>query len=103
MALFLGTFQDIVFSSSLLFIIIGVAVGIIIGAIPGLSATMAVVVLVPVTFGFSPYDGLSLLIGVYIGGISGGLIGATLLGIPGTSSSIATTFDAYPRSEERRV
>jgi len=100
MALFLGTFQDIVFSSSLLFIIIGVAVGIIIGAIPGLSATMAVAVLVPVTFGFSPYDGLSLLIGVYIGGISGGLIGATLLGIPGTSSSIATTFDAYPMAKK---
>src|SRR5699024_6065253 len=100
MALFLGTFQDIVFSSSLLFIIIGVAVGIIIGAILGLSATMAVYDLVTVSFGLSPYDGLSLLIGVYIGGISGGLIGATLLGIPGTSSSIATSFDAYPMAKK---
>src|SRR5699024_7037994 len=96
MSILLDTFQELVFSASLSYILIGVAVGIIIGAIPGLSATMAVAVLVPITFGFSAYNGLSLLRGVYIGGISGGLIGATLIGIPGTSSSIATTLDSYP-------
>lgn len=83
----------------LMLIALGVIVGIIFGSIPGLSATMAVVLFLPMSFGMQPVHGISLLIGLYIGGISGGLISAILLKIPGTPSSIATTFDGSPMAE----
>lgn len=76
--------------------IFGVAVGIIFGAIPGLTATMALAVFLPVTYALDIYQSLALLIGLYVGGVSGGLVPAILLNIPGTPSSIATTFDGYP-------
>jgi putative tricarboxylic transport membrane protein len=60
---------------------------------------MAVVLFLPMSFGMSPTNGLSLLIGLYLGGISGGLISAILLKIPGTPSSIATVFDGAPMAE----
>jgi putative tricarboxylic transport membrane protein len=81
---------------TLLLITGGVVLGIIFGAIPGMSATMAVALCLPITFGLNPVQGLSLLLGLYIGGISGGLISAILLKIPGTPSSIATCFDGHP-------
>ncbi|MTI54481.1 tripartite tricarboxylate transporter permease [Geosporobacter ferrireducens] len=84
----------------LLLITLGVIVGIIFGSIPGLSATMAVVLFLPMSFGMEPINGISLLIGLYIGGISGGLISAILLKIPGTPSSIATVFDGGPMAEK---
>lgn len=82
--------------NSLILIFMGVIVGIVFGSLPGLSATMAVTLFLPVTFGMQPVHGLSLLLGLYIGGISGGLITAILINIPGTPSSISTTFDGYP-------
>ncbi len=75
---------------------IGVTVGLIFGALPGLSATMAIALLLPVTFAMDSDAGIAMLIATYIGGVSGGLVAATLLRIPGTPSSIATTFDGYP-------
>ena len=83
----------------LLLILLGVIVGIIFGSIPGLSATMALVLFLPMSFGMDPIKGISLLIGLYIGGISGGLISAILLKIPGTPSSIATVFDGGPMAD----
>ena len=77
-------------------IFVGVFMGIIVGAIPGLSVTMGVALFLPITFGMDPIAGLALLCGLYIGGTSGGLISAILLKMPGTASSVATTFDGYP-------
>ncbi len=77
-------------------IFFGVAVGIVFGAIPGLTATMAVVMFLPLTYTMSPIMGIALLIALYIGGTSGGLISAILLNIPGTPSSVATCFDGRP-------
>jgi putative tricarboxylic transport membrane protein len=74
----------------------GVAIGIVFGSIPGLTAAMAVALCLPLTFGLDPVTGLSLLCGLYVGGISGGLIAACLINIPGTPSSIATCFDGHP-------
>lgn len=74
----------------------GVTLGILFGAIPGMTATMGIALCLPITFGMEPIAGMSLLIGLYVGGISGGLISATLLKIPGTPASIATTFDSAP-------
>ncbi len=74
----------------------GVIVGIIFGSIPGLSAAMAVALFLPITFSMDPELGFCLLIALYIGAVSGGLIAAILLNIPGTPSSIATCFDGSP-------
>lgn len=96
MEYFLSSMLQSLSPGPLLLLLVGCVIGIIFGAIPGLTATMGVALLLPLTFGISPIAGLGLLIGVYYGGVSGGLVSATLLGIPGTPSSIVTTFDAYP-------
>ena len=85
---------------SLLLMIAGVAIGIVFGSIPGLSASMAVALMLPLTFSMSSTLGMNVLVAVYIGGISGGLISAILLNMPGTASSIATTFDGYPMAQK---
>lgn len=82
-----------------LFVIPGVVIGIIFGAIPGMTATMAVAVCLPLTYSMNMVDGIALLLGLYVGGISGGLVPAILLNIPGTPSSITTTFDGYPMAQ----
>lgn len=81
----------------------GVIVGLVFGAIPGLSTTMAIALFLPMTFRMALADGMSLLIGVYIGGFSGGLIAAILMNIPGTAASIATTFDGYPMARQGKA
>ncbi|MDR1834431.1 MAG: tripartite tricarboxylate transporter permease [Fusobacteriaceae bacterium] len=83
----------------MLIILGGVVIGIIFGAIPGLTSTMCVALCLPLTFSMSPLNGISLLVAVYVGGTSGGLISAILLKIPGTPSSAATTFDGAPMAE----
>jgi len=89
-------FSEILNVVTIGFIAFGVFIGIVFGAIPGLTGTMAVAMLLPLTFGMSPVNALSMLMGLYIGSCSGGLISAILLNIPGTASSIATTFDGHP-------
>lgn len=78
----------------------GVLAGLIGGAIPGVTITMTVILALPFTFGMDPLQGIATMIGVYVGGESGGLISASLLGIPGTPSAIATTFDGYPMAKK---
>lgn len=85
---------------TLVLILVGVVIGIIFGAIPGLSATMSLVLFLPMSFGMEPMQGIALLVGLYLGGISGGLISAVLLKIPGTPSSIATVFDGGPMADK---
>ena len=80
--------------------IFGVAAGTIIGSIPGLTATMAVAVLVPITFSMAPASALILLGAIYTGAIYGGAYAAILLNTPGTPSAIATTFDGYPMAKK---
>src|SRR5690606_3817829 len=74
----------------------GVVAGTILGSIPGLTATMAVAVLVPLTFAMDPASALIMLGAIYTGAIYGGAYAAILLNTPGTPSAIATTFDGYP-------
>lgn len=92
-------FSYIMHPISLLLILAGVVIGIIFGAIPGLTGTMAVALVIPLTFSMSTVNSFALLMGIYIGACSGGLISANLLRIPGTASSIATTFDGYPMAQ----
>ncbi|MGZ8228498.1 MAG: tripartite tricarboxylate transporter permease [Burkholderiales bacterium] len=81
-------------------LLIGTFVGIVGGALPGITNTMTVIIVLPFTFGLEPLQGLAAMIGVYVGGESGGLITSTLLGIPGKPSSIATMFDGFPMSQK---
>lgn len=79
--------------------LLGVLAGTIIGALPGLSATMAIAVLVPFTFVMAPASGLIMLGAIYTGAIYGGAFAAILVNTPGTPSAIATTFDGYPMAK----
>ncbi|WP_420562122.1 tripartite tricarboxylate transporter permease [Thalassobaculum sp.] len=81
---------------------LGTTAGLIAGSIPGFTIAMAVVLTLPFTFGMSPVEGLSTMIGVFVGGLSGGLMSGMLTGIPGTPSSIATTFDGFPMARNGR-
>ncbi|KUF10799.1 tripartite tricarboxylate transporter permease [Pseudoponticoccus marisrubri] len=85
---------------NLLFLFIGTALGIVVGAIPGLTASMLIALTLPLTFHMDPVSAVTLLIGEYVGGISGGLITAILLRMPGTPASIVTTFDGYPMARQ---
>ena len=85
---------------TIILIAIGTVVGIVFGSIPGLTATMAIVMFLPVTYSMTASEGISMLMALYIGGISGGLISAILLNIPGTPSSVATCFDGKPLADK---
>ena len=80
----------------LLMAITGTALGVVVGAMPGLSAPMAIVVLVPVTFAMEPLPALLLLVGIYVGGKLGGSFPAILLRTPGTPASACTALDGHP-------
>ena len=75
---------------------IGTLAGLLAGAIPGFAIAMGVILTLPFTFGMSPIQGLATMMGVFVGGFSGGLMSCMLTGIPGTPSSVATTFDGFP-------
>ncbi len=83
-----------------LLIIAMVCLGIVFGAIPGLSATLGIALLLPVTFGLSSETSFVLLLSIWIGGVSGAFISAVLIGIPGSSSAIATCFDGFPMTKK---
>ena len=80
----------------LLLIPFGVFMGVTVGALPGLTVTMAVAILTPLTYGLSPIGAILGLIGIYCGGNYGGSISACLVNVPGTPSAIMTTLDGYP-------
>lgn len=84
---------------NLLLSVVGVVAGTVIGALPGLSATMAVAVLVPLTFAMAPASALIMLGAIYTGAIYGGCFAAILVNTPGTPSAIATTFDGFPMAK----
>ncbi len=79
---------------------LGTLAGVVGGALPGVTITMTIIVVLPFTFGLDPLQGLATMTGVYVGGSAGGLVTAVLLGIPGTPSAIATTFDGHPMAKK---
>jgi putative tricarboxylic transport membrane protein len=89
-------FAEIANIKTLLLMIVGVGAGLLAGAIPGFTIAMAVVLTLPFTFSMPPEQGLAMMISVLVGGLSGGLMSGILTGIPGTPSSVATTFDGFP-------
>ena len=81
---------------NLLLMLFGTFFGIFCGAMPGLSSTMALTIMVPFTFSMSGYAGILCLLGIFCGSIYGGSITAILINTPGTSNSAATCLDGYP-------
>jgi len=87
-------------AGNLLSLFIGVFMGIVFGALPGLTATMGLALLVPFTFTMSPAAGLIMLAGIYVGAMYGDAIPAILINTPGTPAAIATTFDGFPLAQK---
>ncbi|MSD39237.1 C4-dicarboxylate ABC transporter permease, partial [Faecalibacterium prausnitzii] len=85
---------------NLLWINVGLAGGIMVGALPGLTGTMAMALLLPLTYGLASIPGVMLLLGVYCGSIYGGSITAILINTPGTPASAATSLDGYPMAQK---
>ena len=81
---------------TILLLVFGVAFGIVFGALPGLTTVAALSMFLPLSYSMNSTTGLATLTAIYIGGISGGLISAILLNMPGTPASIATCFDGHP-------
>lgn len=84
----------------IIFLIIGVSVGTMIGMIPGLGPITAIAVMIPITYGMNPAVALLLMAGVYYGAAYGGGVSSILLNAPGVSESVATSFDGYPMAKQ---
>ena len=95
----LGALAHLAQPFPLFLVALGTVLGIIVGAIPGLSGAMLIALTLPLTFYMQPVDAIVLLIGMYVGSITGGLITATMLRMPGTPSNVVTTFDGYPMAQ----
>ncbi|AZQ67977.1 C4-dicarboxylate ABC transporter permease [Silicimonas algicola] len=93
---FLTVFLD---PELLILVAVGTFAGVYVGAIPGLSVTMAVSILISFTFSWEVYPAIALMIGIYMGGVYGGSRTAILLNIPGAPSAIATAMDGYPMAQ----
>ncbi|WP_455649575.1 tripartite tricarboxylate transporter permease [Enterocloster citroniae] len=104
--MFMTVLSNVLNPVCLLSILGGVAMGISFGAMPGLTSTMGVALLMPITFSMDPHIGMLLLIGIFCGAIYGGSITAILINTPGTPSAAATVLDGYKfteRGEEGRA
>jgi putative tricarboxylic transport membrane protein len=82
--------------TSLVATALGVLLGLIVGMIPGMTISTGIIVVLPLTFVLDPTLSIALLLGIYVGGMTGGSFSATLLNIPGTPSASATALDGYP-------
>ncbi len=82
--------------------LLGTTLGVTVGAIPGLTGTMLIALTLPMTFSMDPAHALVLLVAMYVGAVSGGLISATLLRMPGTPAAVMTTLDGYPMAQAGR-
>ena len=85
---------------TILFMLVATFAGIVIGALPGLTATMAVSLMVSLTYGMEAHNALAILIALYLGGIYGGSRSAILLNVPGTPSSAATALEGFPLTQQ---
>ncbi len=91
----LDAFQYLLLPTSLGWCFLGVTLGVTVGAIPGLGGGLLMALLLPMTFAMDNLDAQILLIGIYVGGVSGSMISAILLGVPGAPSAVMTTLDGH--------
>ena len=86
---------------NLVMLLAGTVIGIIFGAIPGLSGTLAVMLFMPLTYSMNAGSAIIFLMSLWIGGCSGAFIGSVLLGIPGSASAVSTCWDGHPMAQAR--
>lgn len=98
--LLVGGVADVFTPANMLMIFVGTFIGIVFGAIPGLSTDLAVILFLPLTYSMGILPGILLLLGVYCGGTYGGSITAVLIGTPGTNVAMATVFDGHPMAQK---
>lgn len=95
----LAGFASVLHWKSLMMVFFGVTGGIMVGSLPGLTATMGVALLVPFTFGLPINQAMGMLLGIFSGAIYGGSISAILIRTPGTPAAAATLLDGYPMAK----
>lgn len=100
MDLFIQGFQSLLNVSNFMYINIGLLIGIVFGAIPGLTQILAIVLFLPFTYSMDPVQSFMFLLGIYCGGGYGGSISAILIKTPGTPHATATMFDGYPLTQQ---
>ena len=93
---YIGAFLTVLQPANLIPMMFCCVVGCILGAIPGLSGGLGITLILPMTFALTKEVSFAMLLGMYVGGVSGSFIAAVLVGIPGSASSIATCYDGYP-------
>lgn len=93
-------FTEVFTPINLVALVVGVALGLVVGALPGLSDSIAMAVLIPITFGMDPQIAMCLLTGIYCSSCYGGSIPAILLKIPGTAPSVVTAWDGYAMTQK---
>ncbi|NLC32434.1 MAG: trap-t family transporter [Clostridiales bacterium] len=101
--LFLSGLAIVFEPSMLLMVLLAVVLGTVFGALPGVSATMAVALGLPFTYTMAPIQSIVFLVAVYCSSITGGSISAILFKIPGVPSSAPTTFDGYPMAQQGKA
>jgi putative tricarboxylic transport membrane protein len=97
MAALVGVLGD---PSVLLAILAGVVAGMFLGVLPGLTATMGIVLVIPFTYALSTFQAFGVLLGIYVSGLYAGAISAILIRTPGTPAAAATLLDGYPMAQK---
>ncbi len=97
---FLSAFGPVFSNGNFLVIALAVLLGLVVGAIPGLTGTMALALLINFTYGLSQDMAVGFMLGCYVGAVSGGLFSAIMLNIPGTPNAAATALDGYPLAKQ---
>lgn len=99
----LGTIIEFLSFRTIILIALGTLGGMVVGAVPGLTVTMATALLVSLTYPWPVSDALALIMGLFVGGVYAGSISAILVNIPGAPAAIATTFDGYPMAQQGKA
>ena len=101
--IYLEVFTQLFTLTNLIYSVSGVILGIVIGSIPGLTVTLGIILLLPMTYGMNSVTAIVSLLAIYVGGCYGGSISAILINTPGTNSALATTLDGYPLAKSGRA
>ncbi len=100
MEMIIAGLLDSISPASLMFLLVGVAVGVMIGAIPGINGPMAIALFIPITYYMTPLTAIGFLVGLNKGAFFGGAVSAVLLRTPGTPEAAATSWDGYPLTQQ---
>jgi putative tricarboxylic transport membrane protein len=100
MEMILAGLLDSISPQSLMFLFVGVTIGVVVGAIPGINGPMAIALFIPVTYYMTPLTAIGFLVGLNKGAFFGGAVSAVLLRTPGTPEAAATSWDGYPLTQQ---